>query len=596
MVAGLLLWTAFPSLGWWPAAPLGVGLLALATAGARPRQGFVLGLLAGYTYFGPLLWWSGVYVGRFPWFALVTLEALYVGLIGLVCALVQRDRLLRPSPGRHPERARTAAPMADAAPIRPLLVALVWVAGEWARGHTPFGGFPWGRLAFSQADAPFARVAALAGAPGVTFAVALAGSCLAACAALVATRLHSHRYVVRHLPRRPTRLRASALALGAGTAAVALLAAPLAVPVPTGVGDGTPTGRLMAIQGNVPQAGLDFNAQRRAVLDNHVAVTQAAARSLEATGAPRPDLVLWPENASDIDPLRNVDAARVIEAAVASIGAPVIVGAVLSEPVDHVSNTSLLYVPGTGIVDRYTKLRPVPFAEYIPYRSFFRLFSDKVDLVVRDFVAGDRVGLFRVPRAGGGDIAVGLNICFEVAVDDVVRDSVRQGATLIAVQTNNATFGMTDESVQQLAISRIRAIEHGRSVVHISNVGVSALITPDGTPHQQTALFTSAVLSGELPLRSRPTIATRVGDWPEWIACLVVLVLVAMRLLASGGVRRRRAPHPDETGPSAQTGDRPAEETRGSTPDSARAQGAPDRDGATTEPSPGSDRAAQGAR
>lgn len=610
MVAGLLLWTAFPALGWWPAAPLGVGLLALATAGARPGQGFVLGLLAGYTYFGPLLWWSGVYVGRFPWFALTTLEALYVGLIGLVCALLQRDRILPRTP-RERAAVGPPSPVGALAPVRPLLVALVWVAGEWARGHTPFGGFPWGRLAFSQADAPFARVAALAGAPGVTFAVALAGSCLAACAVLVATRMHAIRYVVRPLPWRPARLRTSLLALGAGSAAVALLAAPLAVPVPTGVGDGTPTGLVTAIQGNVPQAGLDFNAQRRAVLDNHAAVTREAARSLQVTGAPRPDLVIWPENASDIDPLRNVDAARVIETAVAAIGAPVIVGAVLSEPVDRVSNTSLLYVPGKGVVARYTKLRPVPFAEYIPYRPFFRMFSDKVDLVVRDFVAGDHVGLFRVPRAGGGDIAVGLNICFEVAVDDVVRDSVRQGADLIAVQTNNATFGMTDESVQQLAISRLRAIEHGRSVVHISNVGVSALITPDGTPHQETALFTSAVLAGELPLRTQPTLATRVGSRPEWIACFVVLILVSVRLFGARGARLRatpahpaggprpestRGPHPESPGPSAQADDRPAEGIQGSVPDSAPAQTAPPADGAATEPPPGSDRAAQGAR
>ncbi len=540
LVAGLLLWTAFPALGWWAAAPLGVGLLALATAGARPGQGFVLGLLAGYTYFGPLLWWSGVYVGRFPWFALVTLQALYLGLIGWACALLQ-------CPARPAARARLAG---RSAAVRPLAVALVWVAGEWARGHTPFGGFPWGRLAFSQADAPFVRVAALAGAPGVTFAVALTGACLAACAALVATRLHGHRYVDRP-PRATGRRgpRTSWLALGAGTAAVALLATPLTIPVPTGVGDGTPTGRLMAIQGDVPQAGLDFNAQRRAVLDNHAAVTRQAAAQDDAGGAPRPDLVLWPENASDIDPLRNVDASRVIAGAVAAIGAPVVVGAVLSEPDPYVSNSSLLYLPDGTIADRYTKQRPVPFAEYIPYRPFFRLFSDKVDLVVRDFTAGDRVGLFRVPRAGGGQIAVGLSICFEVAVDDVVRDSVRAGANLISVQTNNATFGFTDESVQQLAISRVRAVEHGRSLVHISNVGVSALITPDGTPHQETALFTSAVLSGELPLRTEPTIATRVGAWPEWLAIALVVLALGLRLVA--GVRQRREREDD-----GQRGDR----------------------------------------
>jgi len=104
------------------------------------------------------------------------------------------------------------------------------------------------------------------------------------------------------------------------------------------------------------------------------------------------------------------------------------------------------------------------------------------------------------------------------------------------VQTNNATFGYTDESEQQLAISRVRAVEHGRSIVHVSTVGVSALITPDGTAHQRTALFTSALLAGDLPLRTAATVADRVGGWPEYLACGAVLLL----LLRRGVPRRRR--------------------------------------------------------
>lgn len=541
VVAGLALWSAFPSLGWWPLAVVGVALLTLATAGVRPRNGFLLGLLAGYAYFGPLLSWSGVYVGAFPWFALATLQALYVGLFGLVCAILQRDT--------GPADPRTR--------IRPLAVALAWVAYEWARGHTPFGGFPWGRIAFSQADGPFARLAALGGAPAVGFGVALSGALLA----LAIHRVFRHPRAAEPSPSGGLKGRLESTPGRVGLpllGAVSLLLAGLLVPVPTGLDDGTPTARVVGIQGNVPTAGLDFNAQRRAVLDNHARVTATAAQEIARTGAPRPDLVVWPENASDIDPLLNADAAAVIRSAVATIGAPTVVGAVLSGPGENVSNTSLLYLPDGAIADSYSKLRPVPFAEYIPYRSFFRLFSDKVDLVTRDFAAGDSIGLFRVPTAGGATLALGLNICFEVAVDDVVRDSVAQGANLISIQTNNATFGFTDESVQQLAISRIRAIEHGRSVVHISNVGVSALVTADGTPHQATSLFTPAVLSGDLPLRTASTIATRVGAWPEWIASGALLVLLLERL------RRRPARRLQALTPTPP--DQPARPDRPQTP------------------------------
>jgi len=316
--------------------------------------------------------------------------------------------------------------------------------------------------------------------------------------------------------------------------AAAVILAPALVPRPA---DG-PTGQFMAVQGNVPRPGLDFNAERRAVLDNHAGATRQAAVSVKAGTQPRPDLVVWPENASDIDPTRNPDAADVINAAVNAIDAPVILGAVLEEPRPKVSNASLLYLPGRGLVGRYVKQHPVPFAEYIPYRPFFRNFSDKVDLVYSDFTTGTSPGVFRVPSRSGALIAAGPIICFEVAYDGLIRDTVAHGANVLVVQTNNATFGFTDESVQQLAISRIRAVEHGRSIVHVSTVGVSAMITPDGTAHQRSALFTSEVLAADLPLRTGHTVADRVGAWPEIVASGALAAMLG--LLALSRLSRRR--------------------------------------------------------
>jgi len=498
-------------------APIGVALLALATCGAPAWQGAVLGLVSGLACFLPLLSWSGVYVGALPWIALSVLECLYIALLGLTCALLQRG----------------ASPSA-AGRVRPMVVALAWVAQEALRDNTPFGGFPWGRLAFSQADSPLAGLAALGGAPAVTFGVALTGGLLAAGAArLISSRQSSGESGAR--AQGTNRRDLVAVVCLAGAIVVTL--APALVPRPT---DGQ-TGRFLAIQGNVPRPGLDFNAERRAVLDNHVRVTGQAAVAVKAGTlpiAPKPDLVVWPENASDIDPLRNPDAANVINRAVDTIDAPLILGAVLDGPRPFVSNASLLYVPGRGLTARYVKRHPVPFAEYIPFRSFFRHFSDKVDLVRSDFIAGRTVGVFRVPARHGMSIAAGPIICFEVAYDGLIRDTVDHGANVLVVQTNNATFGFTDESVQQLAISRIRAIEHGRSIVHVSTVGVSAMITPDGTAHQRSTLFTSAVLAADLPLRTDRTIADRVGPWPENLA--VVGFATMLTLLAFRRLRRRR--------------------------------------------------------
>lgn len=499
LVAGLLLWLAFPEQNLWWLAPVAVALLGAVTVDVGARRGFGLGMLAGWAFFVPVLSWSGVYVGRLPWFALATLEALYFGLMCAVVGFV--GQRLRPRWG-------------DAVYV---VIPLAWVAQEMARGTTPFGGFPWARLAFSQADSPLANMAQWLGAPGVTFAVAVVGTAL-----LVAVM------ALRHSPR--------TVGVAAATGAALLVLPGLATP--------STSGRQVTVglvQGNVPRPGLDFNAERRAVLDNHVRGTEAVAERAKADlgeRVPEPlSLVVWPENASDIDPIRNSDAAAQVQRAVTAVGVPVIVGAVLQEPDPEVSNVSLLYRPGGGEPERYVKNHPVPFAEYIPYRSFFRNFSDKVDLVTKDFTKGTDLGAFRI-EAPSGDYWALPTICFEVAYDGLMRDSVTQSgkdASLLLVQTNNATFGYTAESEQQFAISRIRAIEHGRSVAHVSTVGVSGFIAPDGSVTGKSGLFTAEQRIAPVTIRTDQTVADQLGPWPQRLGAVVLLALVI-----AVGLRGRR--------------------------------------------------------
>ena len=505
-LSGLTTAYAFPTHDIWWLAPVGVALLSVAVTGARWRLAALAGFAHGLGFFLPTLSWSGIYVGNLPWIALSTLEALYLAAMCVVTVVVQRPLL-----------GTRLRPLAYA------VVPLAWVLQEWARGTTPFGGFPWARLAFSQADSPLAPFARFGGAPGITFAVAALG-----------VLLHLLLRAAVHRIRRPgVPVPAAQPVLGGALAllAVAPLGIALATTPPT---DGRAVSVLF-VQGNVPRAGLDFNAERRKVLDNHVQGTLAAA----ARNAEPPSLVVWPENASDIDPLRNPDAAADIRLAVETIKAPLLLGAVLLGPGEFVSNASLFYRPGDTTPQQYIKQHPVPFAEYIPYRSFFRNFSDKVDLVARDFAKGDRAGAFEVPVAGADPYWIIPTICFEVAYDDVMRDSTLQAgkeANILAVQTNNATFGYTAESEQQFAISRLRAIEHGRSVVHVSTVGVSGFINPDGTYVDKTSLFTAAAEFGSPVVRTEVTIADRLGPLPEYAAALAVLVLLAV-----GQWRRRRA-------------------------------------------------------
>lgn len=501
LASGVVLDLAFPGTGWWPLAPIALAVLALALHGRSVRGGAGLGLLHGLGFFVAHLTWSGTYVGALPWLALSTLQALYLAAFGAGAVLALR------APG---------GPL-----LRAVAFAALWVAQEALRSRTPFGGFPWGRVGFSQSEAPAAGLAALGGVPLVSFAVVLTGA-LTAQAVLVLLGARQRR------PRHRTRQHHQRLAALAVVGALVVFLGGGLVPRPS---TGEREAQVSAVQGNVATPGLEFNSVRRAVLDNHAGTTGRLADAVAAGDVPQPDLVLWPENASDIDPLRNEDAAAVISAATDAIQAPVLVGAVLREPEDHLSNVGIVWNPGTGAGERYVKRRPAPFGEYIPYRSFFRTISEQVDLVPTDFVAGDEVGVLAMGPALVGDV-----ICFEVAFDDLVRDTVVAGADLIVVQTNNATFGRTDESVQQLAMSQLRAVEHGRSVAHISTVGVSALIAPDGTMLETSGHFTQEVLSASLPLRDSLTLATRLGSWPELALSVGGLLAVVL-----GGIARRRA-------------------------------------------------------
>ncbi len=507
LASGLLTAYAFPTHDVWWLAPVGIGLLSATVLGAGWRLSLLLGLAHGLGFFLPTLSWSGVYVGNLPWIALSTLESLYVALMCALTAVLQRPFL-----------STRWRPLAYA------VVPLAWVLQEWARGTTPFGGFPWARIAFSQADSPLAPFARFAGAPGLTFAVATVGVLLHAGAVELSHRLGRHRADL------PTAYRPLGAALA--VVAVAPWVAAVSAPPPT---DGRPVSVLF-VQGNVPKPGLDFNSERRKVLDNHVQGTLAAM----ADHPQPPTLVVWPENASDIDPIQNLDAQADIRLAVETAKAPILVGAVLNGPAPYVSNASLFYRPGSMVPDRYVKQHPVPFAEYIPYRSFFRNFSDKVDLVSRDFTRGKGPGGFEVPVAGEDPYWIIPTICFEVAYDGLMRDSTLQdgrAASILAVQTNNATFGYTAESEQQFAISRLRAIEHGRSVVHVSTVGVSGFINPDGSYTDRTTLFTPASRFGSPVVRSEITVADRIGPLPEYAAAAATVLLLALGLW----LRRRSA-------------------------------------------------------
>ena len=514
LASGLLLAAAFPPIGVWPLAVVGPALLVLALSGRSLRAAFAVGLTSGLGFFLPLLSW----VMNLAWFAWVAL-AVASALIFAVFTIAQRLLLnLR---------------------YWPLAVAGWWVAAEAFRDRWPWGGFPWGRLAMSQAGLPTQGWAAIGGPPVLSFVVALTGTTLAWVLLSALTGGRAGR-------RRRTAIAAAAFA---ATAGISCLPAALTLdPVPANA----KTSVVAAIQGNVPRArSLEAQVDELQVTLNHEIATDKLAAKVAAGTLPRPDLVVWPENSTSIDPTQYPPIYEEIASAASAIGRPILVGAVLQDPE---RNAAVLWLPGKGPTATYVKRRLVPFGEYLPFRSLISKITSLTLLLPTDFVPGDKTVVFAV-----GQIRLGDVICYEVAFDDLVRSEVQAGANLLTIQSNDATYEregeITAESGQQLEMARIRAVEFDRAVVVASTTGYSAIIAPDGHLITSSGTWQQAELEARVPLLTETTLADRLGAWPEWaIVAATSLTLCLAAAQAGASWRRQRRARSADSPADAATG------------------------------------------
>lgn len=474
-----MLYVASPPRPLWWLAPVAFTLLVLAVYGRLGRRGFGYGVAFGVAYLLPLLRWLydfiGVAFGVWPWFGLVVLEALFFGLMGAGMARVSR------------------------LPMAPVWMAAVVVGAEAVRSRVPYGGFPWGRVAFTQPEGVFLPLAAVGGAVLVGFAVALSGCGLA----VLALR-------IRQAPRRwiaPAVV--AVLPLVAGWVRVSL--------IETDEEEGTAT--VAVVQGNAPDAGIALLGQSATVRANHIAQADRLVDDVRAGRVPAPDLVILPESSNVFEAGRDdPDLDRIAR----ELGVPVAAGGTAYGADGRVSNRMILWSPERGATKEYAKQQLVPFSEFVPLRAVAAAVTPFTDDPAGDMVSGDRPGVFDM-----GSARVGFAICYEVAYDYVLTEATRTGAQLLIVPTNNAWFGRTEMTYQQLAMARLRAVEHGRAVVVASTSGVSAIVRPDGSVVRSTEQFTAESMVERVPLRSSTTVATRLGSVPEWVVVGFAVVAVA---------------------------------------------------------------------
>ncbi len=492
--SGLAAAGAFEPLAWAVLLVPAVAGLSVAVHGTRGRRAFAVGLVFGLAFMAALLPWLQV-IGVDAWIGLSLLEAAFFGVLGV--ALTRVATL----------------------PWWPVWAAACWVAVELLRSLAPWGGFPWGRLAFATIDTPLAPAMGIIGTGGTTFVIALLGT------AVAWLLLGGHRK------------RATASTVAVGVLAVAATPALVAAGLPEPEAERSV--RLAAVQGNVPGEGMDAFSERRAVLDNHVSATLDLADRVESGDTERPEFVLWPENSTDIDPFGDDTVYDDIQGAADAMAVPILVGAMVDgeEPGD-VRNEGIVWQPsgatgGGGPGERYAKTHPVPFGEYIPMRDQLAKLFERLDQIPRDMVPGTEPGVLDLAGTTVGDV-----ICFEVAYDGLVHEVVDRGAELLVVQTNNATYMGTGQVEQQFAIARLRAVETSRYVVVVATNGVSGIIAPDGSVVERAAVRDTVVMEQDVPLRTVITLGVRIGRWVE--RALVVVALGAVVVAVVRGVQARR--------------------------------------------------------
>ena len=412
------------------------------------RNSFLFGFISSAI----TLWWAGEYVGIVPLAFLALLHGLFYLPLGFL--------------GRYTQN------------IFWFIPALLVI--EELRSVFPFGGFSWMRIAFSQADAPYASVIAIGGA-----------LLLSAWVLAISSMLAFFRRVY----------------------AFPLLLLTLLPILFSNSYSSNERISFLGIQGNTPSVGLAFNDRAEAVFNLHLDETKKAS----TTGV---DLIIWPENAIDVDPFANAKVKGAIESLTSSIEIPLIAGAITRQS-GQLENVSLMYNESGEVVSYYSKQYLTPFGEFIPLRPLARVISPYVDDVA-DFSVGQRLD---------NHVVDGFNlapvICYELLSDSLVRNAARNSEALV-VQTNSATFANTSESAQQLNITRLRARENAREIISVSTIGISAHIGINGEVLSRTEENVAAQLVGHVRSNTTKTFSNTLGGLAPGLVILLSVIFPAL--------------------------------------------------------------------
>jgi apolipoprotein N-acyltransferase len=467
LLAGAAVALSLPPWGWWPLAFVGLAAVAAATEGVAARDRWWGGVAFGAGMFVPGFWWMGEF-----------------HVLGAALVMVLETAFIATAVAVTPPRTG-----------RVLTLPAALVLAEAVRNTVPFGGLPMAGIPLGQVAGPLGGTARLGGELLVLGTAAVLGAALAEAKA---------RRVV-----------------GAATAAGAVVALTvLAAVAPDG---GAPTGRLdvALVQGGGPRGFRAVDTDPADVLDAHLAASERVRPGL--------DLVLWPEDVVDVpEPVLDTEEGTELAALADRLDTTLVVGVVEDVGETHFANAAVAWNGAGEFVDRYDKVRRVPFGEYVPARTLIDKVAD-LSAVPRDARAGDGPGLLRTPA---GDL--GVVISYEVYFADRARAAVRAGGEILLVPTNAASYSTSQVPTTEVAAARLRAVETGRDLVQAAPTGYTAVVDHRGRVRARSTLGRRAVVHATVARRHGTTVYTRLGDVP--------LVLVALVTLTLAWRRARRTP------------------------------------------------------
>ena len=469
--SGALVAFSLPPWGWWPLAFIGIAIFARITTSGITRKRTQF--LLGTIF-------------AFGWFAPGMCWMWFLTPPGYVIAVI----LFAAFHG--------VASVVGSRSMYPLVaLPLAHALAETFRFSFPFGGVPLASLAISQSASPLVGIVRIGGPLLLTFCVLQIGFALSQL--VIAPKL-------KHL------------AVFGATVALVVCAGFVA---PNGSDTGE-TRTIAAVQGGGPQGTLAINTNPRDVVERHLAAT----RTITSTNL---DMVIWPENVIDVaDFYDSVERVEIAEQA-ARLNAPFVVGITEDMNARYFTNAQIVVNEDGTLGDRYDKVRRVPFGEFVPLRGLLETLGAPVDRIPRDALAGSDIAQLQVD-----DTTVGVVISWEVFFSGRANEGVEAGGSVLVNPTNGSSYTRTILQTQQIASSRLRAIENGRWLVQVSPTGFSAFISPTGEVFDRTGVSEQRVLERTISLRSGRTLYSNLGDLP-----FIVLMVAVLGSLAFSARKRR---------------------------------------------------------